>query len=267
MPSAATPENTAPSPAASARRPGARAPLPSYEELLARQDASRLAFGRMLLNWRRRNGWTQYTVCNWAKAIGEPSMVISYGNLSVIEQGKAGELRQRSFWQLGELNRRIAAREWGRFGDGALRDKLEAAITLGDSDCPVWGPLEFWACYCGIRPVPEAFRTSPAPVISQRQAAMLNSRWRRQLATQIADHDLDPAAALQALMALAGEKHGRDFYAVLTGFRSYNPSELAPLWLEGDRYRPDLWLEEWIAATRPTHPDDSRSETTGTTPA
>ena len=38
-------------------------------------------------------------------------MVISYGNLSVIEQGKAGELRQKSFWQLGELNRRIAAKE------------------------------------------------------------------------------------------------------------------------------------------------------------
>lgn len=136
--------------------------MPSYEELLARQDASRLAFGRMLLHWRRRNGWTQYTVCTWAKAIGEPSMVISYGNLSVIEQGKAGELRQRSFWQLGELNRRIAAREWGRFGDAALRDKLEAAITLGDSDCPVWGPLEFWACYCGLRLVPEAFRTAGA---------------------------------------------------------------------------------------------------------
>ncbi|MFZ0409467.1 MAG: hypothetical protein WAM11_15370 [Cyanobium sp.] len=84
---------------------------PSYKELLARQEASRLAFGRMLLNWRRRNGWTQYTACTWAKAIGEPSMVISYGNLSVIEQGKAGELRQKSFWQLGELNRRIAAKE------------------------------------------------------------------------------------------------------------------------------------------------------------
>ena len=31
-------------------------PIPSYAELLAQQKASRLAFGRMLLNWRRRNG-------------------------------------------------------------------------------------------------------------------------------------------------------------------------------------------------------------------
>ena len=220
---------------------------PSYEELLARQEASRLAFGRMLLNWRRRNGWTQYTACTWAKAIGEPSMVISYGNLSVIEQGKAGELRQKSFWQLGELNRRIAAKEWGRFGDAALREKLEAAIPLEDEGCPVWGPLEFWACYCGVRPVPQPFRAAPAPVISERQAVMLSGRWRRQLCSQIEAHDLDPATALDALMALAAEKHRRAFYAVLTGFRSYNPAELSALWLEGDRYRPELWLEQWLA--------------------
>ena len=43
---------------------------PSYEELLARPEASRLAFGRKLPNWRRRNGWTQYTPCTCAKANG-----------------------------------------------------------------------------------------------------------------------------------------------------------------------------------------------------
>jgi hypothetical protein len=222
---------------------------PSYAELLARQEASRLAFGRMLLNWRRRNGWTQYTACTWAKAIGEPSMVISYGNLSVIEQGKAGELRQKSFWQLGELNRRIAAREWGRFGDAALRAKLEAAIPLGDEGSPVWGPLEFWACYCGVRPVPPAFSTPPAPVISERQAVMLSDRWRQQLRTHIEAHDLDPATALNDLMSIAGEEHRRGFYAVHTGFRSYSPAELGALWLEGDRYRPALWLEQWLASS------------------
>lgn len=35
--------------------------IPTYAELLAQQAASRLAFGRMLLNWRRCNGWSQYT--------------------------------------------------------------------------------------------------------------------------------------------------------------------------------------------------------------
>jgi hypothetical protein len=76
---------------------------------------------------------------------------------------------------------------------------------------------------------------------------MLSGRWRQRLRSQITQAELDPAAALEALMVLAGEEHGRDFYAVLTGFRSYSPLELSYLWLEGDRYRPELWLEQWIA--------------------
>jgi hypothetical protein len=233
--------------------------IPSYAELLAQQKASRLAFGRMLLNWRRRNGWSQYTAFTWAEAIGEPKLVISYGNLSVIEQGKAGELRQRAFWQLWELNRRIAGRDWGRFRDGELRQKLEAAIALGDADCPVWGPLEFWACYGGLRPVPAAFAVSPAPVIGPRQATLLSNRWRQQLRSLIDTHQLDPATTLAALMQLAGEEHRKGFYAVLTGFRAYSPEELSVLWLHGDHYRPQQWLEQWIA-TLP-------SSTTGADPS
>ena len=98
----------------------------------------------------------------------------------------------------------------------------------------MWGPLEFWSCYCGLRPLPPAFSSTPAPLISAQQAATLSSRWRRLLQSQIKEHQLDPAAALGALMALAGEEHGGDFYAVLM-----------LLWVEKDRYRPELWLQQW----------------------
>ena len=46
-------------------------------------------------------------------------------------------------------------------------------------------------------------------------------------------------------MALAGEEHRKGLYAVLTGFRGYSPEELSTLWLHGDRYRPEQWLEQW----------------------
>lgn len=106
--------------------------------------------------WRQRNGWTQYTVYTWAKEVGFDA--ISYGNLSVIEQGKAGELRQKVFFQLAELNRRIAERDWGAVESQDIKARLETAIAVGDDDCPVWGAVEFWACYTGHREVPAPFR-------------------------------------------------------------------------------------------------------------
>jgi len=222
--------------------------VPTYEELLQRQDEDRSAFGRMLLNWRRRNGWTQYTACSWAEQAGFET--ISYGNLSVIEQGKAGELRQKAFWQLWELNRRIAAEDWGPIKDQELKDKLKGAVPLGDGDCEVWGPVEFWSCYGGLRDVPEAFRTTPAPTIGQRKATELSSKWRQHLRRVVEEHDLDPSDAMEGLAAEVEEVHRKRFYAVLTGFGDYRPEELSALWLEGDNYRPRQWLEQWEQTVR-----------------
>jgi hypothetical protein len=219
-----------------------------YAELVEREQENRAAFGRMLLNWRRRNGWTQYTACTWAKEAGFEA--ISYGNLSVIEQGKAGELRQKAFWQLGEINRRIAERDWGPVKDQAIKEKLEGAIPLGDEACPLWTPLEMWACYCGLREVPDAFRTSPAPVLGQRRASELSGRWRTQMRRVVADLALDPEDALKALAAEADEADRARFFAVLTGFANYSPPELAQLWVEGDTYRPQQWLDRWEASYR-----------------
>lgn len=113
---------------------------------------SAIAFGLMLRRWRKQQGWTQYTACSWAEAAGFKT--ISYGNLSVIEQGKAGELRHKAFLQLEEINRRIAEKDW-RISD-AYRDAklIKAAVPIGDEDCPVWGAVEFWSCYIGRRQVP-----------------------------------------------------------------------------------------------------------------
>ena len=59
------------------------------------------------------------------------------------------------------------------------------------------------------------------------------------------DDDEDELVGDEETLALAGEEHGRDFYAVLTGFRRYSPAELSVLWVEKDRYRPELWLHQW----------------------
>jgi len=166
----------------------------AYLELLEHQEENRAAFGRMLLSWRRRNGWTHYTACSWAEEAGFDT--ISYGNLSVIEQASAGELRQKALWQLGELNRRIDAKEWGTVKSLAIKEKLEGSIPLGEDDCPVRTPIEMWACYCGLREVPDPFRTTHAPTVGQRMATELTSKWRSRCAgssTNAASNPVTPS--------------------------------------------------------------------------
>ena len=128
------------------------------------QDLHRVAFGRMLYNWRKRHGWTQYSYC---EAVGP--VAISYGNLSVIENGKAGELRQKAFFQLEEMNLRVQHKDWKDVKDHELLALLEKAEPIGDEDVPVWGAVEFWSCYIGRRPVPEALRSGPPEDETLRQ--------------------------------------------------------------------------------------------------
>ena len=214
--------------------------MTTYHDFLASQPEARRAFGAMLLNWRRRNGWTQYTLYNWAKSVGMPDLAISYGNLSVIEQGKAGELRQKAFFQLAELNRRTAELDWGRPGDPDLLKRLKTGQPIGDHEEPVWGALGFWACYVGLRRVPHPLAITPAPRLSTKQTAAMCSRWRRIVRERIAAEGLDP----DTLHA----RGGSDLFCMLTGFGDYTPTQLAELWVKGDRYQPDVWIEGWSNA-------------------
>jgi hypothetical protein len=218
--------------------------MTTYHDFLASQPEARRAFGAMLLNWRRRNGWTQYTLCSWAKSVEMPELAISYGNLSVIEQGKAGELRQKAFFQLAELNRRAAQQDWGRPGDPDLLKRLETCQPIGDHGRAVWGALELWACYVGLRRVPHPFTITPTPRLSTKQAAAMCSRWRRIVREQIRCKSLDIVHNLASLRAIGGES----FFCMLVDVGDYTPTQLAELWIKGDRYQPDAWIEQWANA-------------------
>jgi transcriptional regulator with XRE-family HTH domain len=216
----------------------------TYHDFIANQSKARLAFGTMLLNWRKRNGWTQLTVCSWASSIRMPELAISYSNLSAIEQGKAGELRQRVFFQLAELNRRTAESDWGHLDDLELLRQLELGRSIGDDDCPVWGPLEFWACYTGLRSVPLPFQVERPPrVMPWRQARAISNGWRCAVWERIEREGLD----MEREFADLRRRGGVPLFRVLAGGAAYSPSELAEMWLKDNRYQPDVWIEQWVA--------------------
>ena len=214
----------------------------TYQAVLDWQDESRKAFGKMLLNWRRRNGWTQYTACEWGTEA--EFEVISYGNLSVIEQGKAGELRQKAFFQLEELNRRLAEKDWGAVKSQRLKDQLKNAEPLRGDDDKLWDAVDFWSCYIGYVPVPSTYQTAPAPTLTAKRAEELCQKWRQHVRRVIKERGFDVTEALELLEASVPSEHQKRFREVLA-VDDYSPAELSQLWLEGEYFMPEKWIVLW----------------------
>lgn len=214
----------------------------AYQEVLDRQLESRKAFGKMMLNWRLSNGWTQYTACKWAKEAGFE--IISYGNLSVLEQGKAGELRQKAFFQLEELNRRLA---WDKnlagISDISLRSLVEKARPLECDKCGIWDAVDFWSCYTGYMDVPERYKTAPPPLMPARAAKSLCNKWRTRFQMVLKRRGGVFTESFSTLVNQAPEEERARFSAVLL-FDDYTPGELQLLWRDG-KYLPEDWLNSW----------------------
>ena len=208
---------------------------------------ARAAFGRMLRIWRERNGWTQYTAERWGREVGFATL--SSGNVSMVEQGKAGDLRAQAHFQLAEVNRRLAERDWGTLHSPELRQALEHAEPIRGEDGELWGPAEFWSCYVGLLPVPEAYRQiepEPAPVLDERGAAELSAQWRQQVSSEASRRGLDPIETFQGAARQAPAAQRKSMRAVLAGFRDYRPEELTSLGQQG--WLPERWIEAWRAS-------------------
>jgi hypothetical protein len=209
--------------------------------------AAREAFGRMLRLWRERNGWTQYTVERWGREAGFAT--VSSGNVSMVEQGKAGDLRAQAHFQLADVNRRLADHDWGPLHSPDLRQAVEGAEPITGDDGQLWGPADFWCCYVGLLPVPEAYSqvpSEPVPAIDDALAADLSARWRQQVSAEATRRGLDPIETFQGAARQAPAAQRKTLRAVLAGFRDYRAEELIPLW-EGE-WLPQQWIEAWLAS-------------------
>lgn len=218
-----------------------------YQTYKDTHTAARQAFGRMLRLWRERNGWTQYTVERWGREAGFAT--VSSGTVSMVEQGKAGDLRAQAYFQLADVNRRLADRDWGALHSPELRQPLDGAESIRGDDGELWGPAEFWSCYVGLLPVPVAYRQAapePAPSLDASKAAELSALWRQQVSNEASRRGLDPIETLQGASRQAPAAERKTLRAVLAGFRDYRPEELTPLWQQG--WLPQTWIEAWRAS-------------------
>jgi len=221
-----------------------------FQAYVDSQAAAREDFGRMLRLWRERNGWTQYTAERWSREAG--FRTVSSGNISMVEQGKAGDLRAQAHFQLADVNRRIAEKDWGTVKSQEIRQALAEATPIRGDDGQVWGPTEFWSCYVGLLPVPEAYRrqeSEPMPELGADQAAELSAQWRQQFTQEASRRGLDPIETLQGVARQAPAAQRKTLRAVLASFRDYEADELTELW-EGE-WLPERWIRLWSEGLEP----------------
>lgn len=207
---------------------------------------NRIIFGSMIRNWRIQQGWTQYTAHYWAKEVGFDT--ISYGNWSVIESGKSGELRFASFLQFEELFRRLHERDYGSITDELTRKRVEGSQPICDMDGQPWDAVDLIACYLGRKDVPEALTKAQAPSISDKALKALCSRWRR-MVQQHAEALGNRTKALNTLiLRFVPDEHEQQFRELLMGF-DYTHQELARLWVHTNIYKPEQWIHDWEQLT------------------
>jgi transcriptional regulator with XRE-family HTH domain len=221
-----------------------------FQAYVDSQAVAREDFGRMLRLWRERNGWTQYTVERWGREAG--FRTVSSGNISMVEQGKAGDLRAQAHFQLADVNRRIAEKDWGPVKSQEIRQALAEATAIRGDDGQLWGPTEFWSCYVGLLPVPQTYRrpdSEPMPEVSGDLATELSAQWRQQFTQEASRRGLDPIETLQGVARQAPAAQRKTLRAVLASFRDYEAGELAELW-EGE-WLPERWIRLWSEGLEP----------------
>lgn len=204
-------------------------------------QANKDRFGSMIRNWRIQQGWTQYTAHNWAKEAGFDT--ISYGNWSVIESGKSGELRFASFLQFEELFHRLYVKDYGSITDELTRKRVEGSQPICDMDGQPWDAVDLIACYLGRKGVPPELTVPQAPSISDKALKALCSRWRR-MVQQHAEASPNRTQALNRLIQLVPPEYDGGFYEMLMGF-DYTHQELARLWVHTSIYKPEQWIHDW----------------------
>ena len=232
-----------------------------FQAYVDSQAAAREDFGRMLRLWRERNGWTQYTVERWGREAG--FRTVSSGNISMVEQGKAGDLRAQAHFQLADVNRRIAEKDWGSVKSQEIRQALAEATAIRGDDGQLWGPTEFWSCYVGLLPVPQTYRrpdSEPMPEVSSDLATVLSAQWRQQFTQEASRRGLDPIETLQGVARQAPAAQRKTLRAVLASFRDYEAGELAELW-EGE-WLPERWIRLWSEGLEPAAGGEGDEATT-----
>jgi hypothetical protein len=215
----------------------------------ARLADQRIAFGLLLLNWRRRNGWSGRTPSEWADHCPE-LLLERIGNSawSRLENGRGVDTPPCTFEALGMMNKLLAQEYRGKLPPGELRRRIYEGKPIEDETHGVWGTAEFFCAFLGYIEIPEEY-VSRTPVINVEEASRVCGQWQKWFERTVKTESLAPHEALQEIKNYIGEMplpFYRKLTQVLIGFEVFSPEEMMAMRIgDEDKYMPDAALAEW----------------------
>lgn len=217
--------------------------LPSYwssEAATARAER----FGRFLLVWRLRCGWTQYELPAWGRACGFVCPAI--GTMSQLERGTVKTPQMALFAGLAEANSRLAAEDFTGITDGRLKERIKAGVAITNAAGAAWGFDDFAHAFHlphlvnGELWEASSNRNLPAPELTDAELERVNDQLRNGLALL---RQQVGAKALKLAVAAAPPDQ-RDNYGDALFF-GYDRETLELLWdPAGGEWSPLQWLSK-----------------------
>jgi hypothetical protein len=203
-------------------------------------------FGRFLVGWRKRCGWSQYELPRWAEDAGFVGPAI--GTVSQLERGKVTTPTMGLFASLAEVNRRLIEQDFSGVTDRRRLERIHNGVPVLDADGVPWDFQMFVSAFHLPHQVTgEIWEASgsgtPAPVLTDDDLAEVNETLTdgfRQLA-----RELRPLSKALQLAGKAAPPAEREAYEDALGGMGYDKATLQRLWdAEAGRWAPLTWLQK-----------------------
>jgi hypothetical protein len=205
----------------------------------------RVAFGKLVRQWFKRNGWPQDVPHRLAKFTGAAGPWNS--QVSQVMQGKL-DPKPAFFVAFGAFNRAVAEQDFRGVTDRRLLDQLKDASPLCDDRGQAYDAPGLFALFTGLAELPESY---PAiPEISDQEAKSRSEMARKGFQEHAQDLMLSPREAWEQVARFTENMNDSQlarFKEVLSGWSDWTGEELMAMATDGAYCEPGAALDRWVS--------------------
>ena len=205
----------------------------------------RIAFGNLMRQWFKRNGWPQDVPHRLAKFTGATGPWNS--QISTVMAGKL-DPKPAFFVALGRFNQTVAEQDFRGVTDRRLVDQLKDAEPLCDDAGRVLTAPDFFSLFVGLADAPSRY-DAPA-VISDEEAKARSELQRTGFQKRAQDLMISPREAWEQLSRFAENMSDAQlarFKDVLSGWGDWSGEELTAMPADGGWCEPGAALDRWLS--------------------